>query len=119
ADRASLRTPVTYDEAYGDEAHKNWFNNPNLRLFEYVERQIRSRQGRRVLDVGCGRGAFLGFLAERHPDWQLTGIEVTAFEPPPGVELVVGDFDEVELTEPFDVVVSLAVVEHVPDPRSF
>jgi 2-polyprenyl-3-methyl-5-hydroxy-6-metoxy-1,4-benzoquinol methylase len=119
ADQRSLRAPVAYDESYGDEDHKNWFENPNTRLFEFIDRALGSEPDQSVLDVGCGRGSFLGFLAPRHPDWRLTGLEVTSFTPPPGMALVVGDFVDTEFATPFDATVSLAVIEHVVDPHRF
>jgi 2-polyprenyl-3-methyl-5-hydroxy-6-metoxy-1,4-benzoquinol methylase len=122
ADQSSLTTAVDYGTTYGDVEHRNWFENPNYKLFEFIERQVVSAGGGRsptVLDVGCGRGAFLGYLRDRHPEWSLTGVELSAFEPPPEVELLVGDFLEVESSRSFDAVVSLAVVEHVTDPHAF
>jgi 2-polyprenyl-3-methyl-5-hydroxy-6-metoxy-1,4-benzoquinol methylase len=122
ADQASLHAPVDYGGTYGDVEHRNWFQNPNLKLFGFIERQIRDvRAGRSpsVLDVGCGRGAFLAYLRERNPGWRLTGIELSSFEPPPDTELLVGDFIEIQPTAQFDAVVSLAVIEHVVDPHAF
>src|SRR5690606_467683 len=74
---------------------------------------------RSVLDVGCGRGAFLAYLHEQRPGLQLAGIEVAEFEPPPGIELIVADFESTDLGRRFDAVVSLAVIEHVTDPHKF
>jgi 2-polyprenyl-3-methyl-5-hydroxy-6-metoxy-1,4-benzoquinol methylase len=119
ADQQSIREHVEYDEAYGDLDHKNWFENPNVRLFDWIDRRLGDEPTTSVLDVGCGRASFLSFLRGRHPRWHLTGIEVLGFDPPPGIELVVGDFESTHLGRRFDAVVSLAVIEHVADPHKF
>lgn len=122
ADQESIRQAVGYDASYGDEDHKNWFDNPNYRLFDFVIDSLgtaRQHPRRSVLDIGCGRAAFLSYLQQQRPGWELTGIEVAAFEPPPGIDVVVGDFESTDFGRRFDAVVSLAVIEHVTDPHKF
>ena len=75
-----------------------------------------------VLDVGCSYGHFLSNAARR--GWRTTGIE-----PSPGAAAMARNLtggpvqecgiESAELTPgSFDAVVSLYVLEHVPDPRS-
>ena len=49
-----------YDESYFVEAHRNWFDHPNTKLFELVRREA-AALGPNVslLDVGCGKGDLL------------------------------------------------------------
>lgn len=119
ADQQSLRNRVEYDHDYGDRDHRNWFENPNLKLFGYVTDRLGRAPQRSVLDVGCGRGAFLSYLHQQRPAWRLAGVEVAPFDPPSGIELIVADFESTDLGRRFDAVVSLAVIEHVTDPHKF
>lgn len=79
----------------------------------------------RVLDFGCGKGAFLARFQRRHPGWELAGCDVSEryrpfVEPltgrgrfqvtPPGQpETPVG---------PFDLVTMFFVAEHLVDPAA-
>jgi 2-polyprenyl-3-methyl-5-hydroxy-6-metoxy-1,4-benzoquinol methylase len=86
-----------------------------------------SREGRpltSVLDVGCGTGAFLAHLRDRHATVRRVGIERDADRASscrsadPDVEIHVGDALEAldELEGLFDLVTLWDVFEHVPDP---
>jgi SAM-dependent methyltransferase len=76
---------------------------------------------RRALDVGCGQGFLLPGLAARAdhvvgidrdaPSLAEAAERVTGL---PGVELVAGDAMTYEFEEPFDAVVSVAVLHHLP-----
>jgi len=119
ADLSTLAERAVYDESYGDEDHKNWFENPNTGLFDRIQGHLESVDARSVIDLGCGRADFLSHLAPTHPDWQLVGIEQTPFDPPVGVEVITGDLLTAEIDRQFDGVVSLAVIEHVEDTAAF
>jgi 2-polyprenyl-3-methyl-5-hydroxy-6-metoxy-1,4-benzoquinol methylase len=77
-----------------------------------------------VLDVGCGTGAFLAWLAQRFPASRRTGIELDperaarARERDPAAAVHAGDALEVaaRLEGPFDLVTLWDVFEHVPAP---
>jgi 2-polyprenyl-3-methyl-5-hydroxy-6-metoxy-1,4-benzoquinol methylase len=78
----------------------------------------------RILEVGCGDGSVAQRLLERYPDASYTGIDVSA---EPG-RLFRGDaararFQSIDSTsylatepEPFDLVVVVDVLHHVPSP---
>jgi len=111
----------TYDPTYFDEAHKRWFDNPDFRLFERVERMLLESmppKPLRLLDAGCGRGDFLKWLQPRHPDWELVGIDL-APNHHPGIEFIQGDIGSADLKGPFDVITSFMVVEHLEHIRPF
>jgi 2-polyprenyl-6-hydroxyphenyl methylase/3-demethylubiquinone-9 3-methyltransferase len=83
--------------------------------------------GVRVLDVGCGNGSMAGAFAER--GCTVVGIDLSeqgiaqARAARPGLRFEVLAADDQVLVnlkeEPFDIVVSTEVVEHLYDPRSF
>jgi len=85
------------------------------------------RQGRsvrRVLDIGCGTGAFLGFLSRRLPGSERVGIELDpdraaqARRADPDARIHVGDAlaSLASVEAPFDLVTLWDVFEHVPAP---
>jgi SAM-dependent methyltransferase len=113
----SIREPERYAISYFEEEHKRWFEYPNVALFKRIAAII-PRDGS-VLDVGCGRGDFLRFLRRTRPDLQLTGIDLTANDNTEGIRFLQGDFFQSDTGGPFDFVVSLAVIEHVPNVADF
>ena len=89
----------------------------------------RDLSGRRVLEIGCGRGGFACWLA-RHPspprevvaaDFSPAAIakaeQYAAAQGVRGVRWEVADIQKLEqFGEEFDTVISCETVEHVPDP---
>lgn len=77
----------------------------------------------RMLDIGCGNGAFLRAFSERYPGWQMAGLELgdrnrAVVEAIPGVsQLYVGSIDDVE--ERFDLIVLIHALEHIPNPARY
>lgn len=82
--------------------------------------------GKKVLDAGCGRGAFTGRLAK-------VGHEVFGFDlSKPGIEIAKNQYPDIRFEVAsvyddfetlfgctFDSIVSLEVIEHLQDPRCF
>jgi SAM-dependent methyltransferase len=83
------------------------------------------RRARRVLDVGCGNGAYLHGLAAQFPDKEYVGVdynpdlvEIARRAPGgPGVEVRHADWHDV--TGRFDCVVARLFVQYLPDPEEF
>ena len=77
-----------------------------------------------ALDVGCGTGAFLAWLAERHPESRRAGIELDperaarARARDPGAEIEAGDAEGAlaRIDGRFDLVTLWDVFEHLADP---
>lgn len=103
---------------------------PGWIRLNHVIRQINALllNGRavKVLDAGSGRGDLLNYLAERHPSWQCTGIEVL----PERIEKAQtisnklglknvryqqGDICNLPFENEFDIAVCLDVLEHIED----
>jgi SAM-dependent methyltransferase len=73
----------------------------------------------RVLDIGCGKGAFLKAFAAHRPGWHCTGVEPSREEAAiarhtPAFEIHEGMFGTAPLErESFDLVTIMHVLEHV------
>ena len=95
--------------------------NPDLTHFEQLAGFIRAAGTvRSVVDVGCGKGGFLGYLGARMDSGlSLTGIDLSPNPPDPKIEYVCGDIMTLPMSRQFDVVVSLAVIEHIADVHGF
>jgi 2-polyprenyl-3-methyl-5-hydroxy-6-metoxy-1,4-benzoquinol methylase len=109
-----------YGPDYYERTHKNWFQNPNIRLFERIHKYVKAFGPQcHVLDVGCGRGDLLRYLHERESRLELTGIELSELPPSPPIRFIKSDLFELELPEKFDVLVTLAVIEDIADAHGF
>ncbi len=100
-----------YDEQY------RRFRTRDARLVDFWARRGLITSGCRVLDVGAGGGHILRAVRDRFPD-----VEIQCLEPDPVCrqELENHGFavaDSLDaLAQPFDAVLLVEVVEHVPDP---
>jgi 2-polyprenyl-3-methyl-5-hydroxy-6-metoxy-1,4-benzoquinol methylase len=115
----SLKKTEVYDTSYFLETHKNWFSHPDILLFQNILKLITEQKKINVLDVGCGNGNFLKFLRSANSQLSLTGIDVAENSAAAGIDFIQADFLEWNHPNKFDVVVSLAVIEHVNDIRLF
>ena len=95
-------------------------------ILEFVEQHVALGARGRLLEVGCGKGVFLGKFLQAHPEWSGFGIEPSAnavsyFEQIlPTVEIHEGPFETAAFRkETFELVATSGVLEHVPDPVSF
>lgn len=75
----------------------------------------------RVLDVGCGSGAFLQAMDEQ--GYAAEGIDISAEVisrvRAMGLAARLGDFLTIDFDEPFDLVTFWDVIEHLRDPSAF
>ena len=82
---------------------------------------------RDLLDCGCGTAPMLSLLRERYPDRRYTGIDLTPemiaaakAKGMPGVELVVGDCEDLPFPDAsFDAVICCQSFHHYPNPDRF
>lgn len=114
-----------YDGNYFLNTHKNWMSNPNLKLFDFIYRKIGKllkKENIKLLDVGCGNGDFLKYLAAKDSSFDLFGVDL-AENKYSEITFINKDFVNDQLDElkglRFDVVCGLAVVEHVENPHLF
>lgn len=96
---------------------KAWLNRRSARA---VARHV--PQGGRLLEVGCGNGAFLAAVAEVRPDVRTSGIDIVdlGIRGIPGFEFHLGQLEDLDLgPRRFDAIYASNLIEHVPDPRRF
>ncbi len=109
-----------YSDLYYNKYHKNWFENPNLNLFERISEVINGKvQVESVIEIGCGKGDFLKYLRNNNPILTLTGIDITKNDDMNGIKFIQSDAFNIKLDKKYDVVVTLAVIEHMPDPIAY
>jgi SAM-dependent methyltransferase len=92
-----------------------WTPAGQRRRFEAFHGIIGGLEGKSLLDFGCGKGDFYGFLRERGPTGTYCGIDVNAGlvalarRKHPAAEFLTHDVEEVPLERCFDVVVACGV----------
>ena len=77
------------------------------------------KPGGRLLEVGCAYGLFLERARQR--GWDVMGIDIAEdcareADAKFGIRVLAGDYLELDVSERFDVIVMLDVIEHMPDP---
>ena len=104
-----------YDDNYF-KCHKNWFEHPDYRLFKIIKKYV---AGKKILDVGCGNGSFIGNLSL---DYDCVGIDLNAPADNSGSKrkFIKADFMQFNFNgEKFDTVVSLSTIEYLESPVKF
>jgi 2-polyprenyl-3-methyl-5-hydroxy-6-metoxy-1,4-benzoquinol methylase len=89
-----------------------------------AKQHLGNLKGRKVLEIGCGRGGFSRYLLECGADLVAADFSDTAIANTQRLlqniaycEAVVADIQDIPFSDnTFDVVVSLETLEHVPDP---
>lgn len=93
----------------------------HLERYEFAARHL---HGHQVLDMACGCGYGSALLAERHPDKQVTGVDIDpaaiAYARQhyqlPNLRYVCADAESFATAQHFDSIVSLETIEHLPNP---
>jgi len=117
SDPSSIKGMEKYSSEYYEKVHRNWFTNPNIKLFQWILDRL-PKSVRSVVDVGCGRGQFLDFLYSQRPGVRLVGVDLSRNDNRNGIEFHCGSALELDLGQ-FDAVVSLATIEHVAEVNEF
>lgn len=122
-DVLTLKKFATYDADYYKKHHRNWNLHPLYPLFSFIlstiEKHYPADKTLDILDVGCGRGHCLSYLRQTTRPVSLTGIDLSDPAAIDGIKTIQGDFMTVAFSETFDVVISLATIEHAVDIHAF
>ena len=120
---------IVYGEAYeNSQSGSSAFRAHMTSRAMAARALIEGRAGAAVVDVGCGQGEFLTYLAEAGPAGDAASL--FGFDPawrgedgqgPAGGRVFRRLFDETEALDgaPADLIVSRHVIEHIPDPVAF
>lgn len=105
--------------------HSNSDDQDTLRIhLERYQFAAQHAQGASILDMacGCGYGSFL--LAQQHPDKQVTGVDLDpaaiAYAQQhyqlDNLQFICANAEQFSSEQPFDTIVSLETIEHLPNP---
>lgn len=97
----------------------------NAYVLNQIERLNLPPQSR-VLDAGCGRAVSLFWLARRHPDWRLTGVELDPVLAKSArravkrghwsnIAIIEGNIQDLDEESDYDLVISIDMMEHIHD----
>ena len=71
------RIQSSFDEASKDEEHFPSTIDPRIYHVKLIGEHLGDLRGRRVLDVGCGKGRFARVFHERQPEAELWGLDIS------------------------------------------
>src|SRR5450432_1639558 len=73
--RAKIQS--SFDRAAGDEEHFPSTIDPRIYHVKLIREHLGDLKGRRVLDVGCGKGRFARVFREQEPEAELWGLDIS------------------------------------------
>lgn len=76
-DELRRRIRESFDRASTDEEHFPSTIDPRIYHVRLILDYFGDLTGRRVLDVGCGKGRFARILAQRHPGAEIWGVDIS------------------------------------------
>ena len=71
------RIQASFDESSRDEEHFPSTIDPRIYHVKLIREHLGDLRGKRVLDVGCGKGRFLRVLREQEPRADLWGLDIS------------------------------------------
>jgi ubiquinone/menaquinone biosynthesis C-methylase UbiE len=71
------RIQASFDEASADEEHFPSTIDPRIYHVKLIRQHLGDLRGRRVLDVGCGKGRFARVFQEQEPEAEIWGLDIS------------------------------------------
>lgn len=100
--RARIR--ASFDDAARDEEHFPSSIDPRIYHVKLIREHLGPLSGKRVLDVGCGKGRFARVLRQQEPEAELWGLDISdamlAFVPA-GIRTRAGSMTEMPFADDF------------------
>ena len=110
------RIRSSFDEAAGDEEHFPSTIDPRIYHVKLIGEHLGGLAGKRVLDVGCGKGRFARVFQEREPEAELWGLdlsEVMLRHVPAGIQTRAGSMTAMPFEDGFfDAAYATESLEH-------
>jgi ubiquinone/menaquinone biosynthesis C-methylase UbiE len=101
-----LRTRIqnSFDEASKDEEHFPSTIDPRIYHVKLIREHLGDLSGKRILDVGCGKGRFARVFHEQAPDAEIWGLDISEEmlrHVPPGIHTRAGSMTELPFEDNF------------------
>jgi ubiquinone/menaquinone biosynthesis C-methylase UbiE len=103
---AELRARIqsSFDQAAGDEEHFPSTIDPRIYHVKLIREHLGALAGKRVLDVGCGKGRFARVFHEQEPGAELWGLDISEAmlrRVPEGIRTRAGSMTELPFEDAF------------------
>jgi ubiquinone/menaquinone biosynthesis C-methylase UbiE len=110
------RIRASFDEASRNEEHFPSTIDPRIFHVQLIRRHLGDLRGRRVLDVGCGKGRFARVLQQQEPEAEIWGLDISEEMlrfVPPGIHTRAGSMTELPFEDAyFDAAYATESLEH-------
>ncbi len=110
------RIQASFDRAAGDEEHFHSTIDPRIYQVKLIAAHLGDLRGKRILDVGCGKGRFARVFQQQQPDAELWGLDISEEMlrfVPPGIHTRAGSMTELPFEDGwFDGAYATESLEH-------
>lgn len=113
---------LTYDENYDNLVPSTVIEDYYREIATFLYDTFSLNEGP-LVEIGCGKGAFLSILCDMYPDVEAIGMD-PSYQPenteiPPNVRFIPEIFDESHIQEKPSLIVCRHVLEHMVEPKAF
>lgn len=113
---------LTYDENYDNLVPSKVIEDYYRQIAGFLYDNFNLANGT-LIEIGCGKGAFLNILCRMYPDVEAIGLD-PSYEPddretPSNVRFVQEIFDGSQITQKPSLILCRHVLEHIARPRAF
>ena len=112
--------PMPVEESIVNLYHEDYHHGKaaKTKMYQRMLKCLQGASGKKLLDIGCGRGEFLHYASKE--GWDPYGVDIIEWESRCNVPIRIGNFLTMDLGEDaFDVVTAWAVLEHVRQPSLY
>ena len=110
------RIQASFDRDAADEAHFPSTIDPRIYHVKLIREHLGPLRGRRVLDVGCGKGRFARVFLEQEPEAEIWGLDISEEmlrHVPAGIHTRAGSMTELPFEDSFfDAAYATESLEH-------